>query len=40
LVIQKQKLINQNAEKALALLQQHTNSLPYDVGEDLAGASF
>jgi hypothetical protein len=30
--------INQNTQKVLALLQLHTNSLPYDVGEDLAGA--
>jgi hypothetical protein len=32
--------INQNTAQVLALLQLHTNSLPYDVGEDLAGAPF
>jgi hypothetical protein len=30
--------INQNTAQVLALLQLHTNSFPYDVGEDLAGA--
>jgi hypothetical protein len=29
--------INQNTQKVLALLQLHTNSFPYDFGEDLAG---
>ena len=32
--------INQNTHKVLALLQLHTNSLPYHVGEDLAGVPF
>ncbi len=31
--------INQNTQKVLAFLQLHTNSLPYDVGEDLTGPS-